>query len=63
MTVILPQNTAQKIALVMGHMFADAIKPNETIHIRSHFQTTWMQEGEHWKLLAVHSALMPPAAK
>jgi predicted S18 family serine protease len=63
MTVILPQNNEQKTALVMGHMYAEAIKPTETIHIRSHFQTTWLQVGDQWKLLAVHSALMPPAAK
>ena len=56
MTVILPQSGDQKVALVMGHMFADVTKPTENIKISSHFQTTWTLLGNEWKLLAVHSA-------
>jgi len=56
MTVILPQSGDQKVALVMGHMFADVTKPTEKIKISSHFQTTWTLVGNEWKLLAVHSA-------
>jgi hypothetical protein len=58
MTVISPALGDHKIALVMGHMFADVTKPTENIKISSHFQTTWTQIGNEWKLLSVHSASM-----
>ena len=56
MSVILPESGDKKVALVMGHMFADVTKPTENIKISSHFQTTWVLDGQQWKLLAVHSA-------
>jgi hypothetical protein len=56
MTVISPALGDHKIAVVMGHMFADVTKPTENIKIRSHFQTVWTQIGNEWKLLTVHSA-------
>ena len=56
MSVILPESGDNKVALVMGHMFADVTKPTENIKISSHFQTTWVLDGQQWKLLAVHSA-------
>jgi Domain of unknown function (DUF4440) len=56
MSVIVPASGDKKVALVMGHMFADVTKPTENIKISSHFQTTWVLDGEQWKLLAVHSA-------
>ena len=58
MTVISPALGDHKIVLVMGHMFADVTKPTENIKISSHFQTTWTQIGNEWKLLSVHSASM-----
>ena len=58
MTVILPQLGQANVVLVMGHMFADVTKPTENIKISSHFQTTWTQIGNEWKLLSVHSASM-----
>jgi hypothetical protein len=58
--VIISTNGNQQVALIMGNMQADVLRIDQPDKISSHYQSTWIAEGDNWKLLAVHGA---PAAK